>query len=160
MKSHLDLSGLKSLHKKLSTLESKEVEWGFLEGNHSTAKMPYAELASMLEWGTRGASGYVIPPRPAFTDLTSKLRTSHIRYESVVKHHFANFLENPNESPYKIWNISGEHLKGRYQESMEFWVINGSQNTSNAPFTVEMKGFDQPYVDTGELIQNVQYKIK
>ena len=161
MKSTLDLSGIKKHKSKMKSLESKEVEWGFLEGQHSKADMSYAALAALLEYGSRNPEGgYHIPPRPAFRDLIAKLRTNHKQFELVVQGELSKFIEKPLENPNKLLQLSGQHLVNRYQNNMEFWLVSGSKNTHNAPYTIEMKGFDQPFVETGELIDNVKFKVK
>ena len=159
MKAHLDLSGIKKLKSKLKKLENKEVEWGFLGGQHSTADMTYAALAWLLEEGSRSSEGgYAIPPRPAFKQLISQLRTSHVAYEQEVSNAYRQFLEGGNH--HQILRESGEYLTQRHKDTMTSWLVSGSQNQHNAPLTIELKGFDMPFVESGELVQNVTYQIK
>ena len=162
MKSTLDLSGIKKLESKLNKLKTKEVDFGYFQstGTHSTAKMPYASLAWILEEGTRSnEGGYAIPPRPALKDLASKLRTSHTEFETEMTPFYKTFLENESQSEISLVRNAAEHLKGRYQYNMEFWYIEGSKNTRNAPLTLALKGHNRPYEDTGELIANADYRI-
>lgn len=162
MKSHLDMSGLKALEKKLKDLERNQVEFGYPEGSgqHSDAKMPYAELATILEWGARNENGYTIPPRPAFRQTIQDLKTSHSEFESEVRPYFKAFLENKSQGPMPLVKASAGHVTGRYQYTMEFWYIEGNKNNRNAPLTTALKGHNMPYVDTGELIRNANYRIK
>jgi len=153
MKAHLDLSGIKKLKNKLQKLEQTEVEWGFLSGQHSKAEISYASLAWLLEEGNNK-----IPPRPAFKQTVAGLRTSHVAYEAEVKHFYKNFLEGTG-SAYGIAQASGKHVTETHKDTMYNWVIDGVANQHNAPETISLKGFDMPFVETGELIQNVTYKI-
>lgn len=160
LKSELDLSGLTDLKKRLKKLDKKQLEWGFLEGNHSQADMSYAALAGILEWGARSSKGgWAIPPRPAFTNLVNSLESSHKAYELAVQKLYTEFVLGQTKSPDRILKASGEHITSRHENTMEYWIVGGSQYTSNAPLTVELKGFDQPFMDTGELVQNITYKV-
>lgn len=160
LKAKLDTSGIKDLRRRLRKLNGKSIEWGFLEGTHSTADMTYAALAEILEYGTRSNNhGYAIPPRPAFRSLITKLQTSHAAYEAEVGKHYSDFIEGRTKTPYKIFTESGEHVVGRHKDTMYSWVSDGSINQDNSEITIEMKGFNMPFVESSELVQNVTYKI-
>lgn len=159
VKVSLDMSGLKSLKKNLNKLGSSTVSWGFFGGHHSEADMSYAALAWLLEEGTRSSNhGYAIPPRPAFKQMLSELRTNHKGYEYDTAYAYKGFLEGATD--YKvILTASGEYLSGYHQDTMYNWVTDGLNAQHNSPVTVGLKGFDRPFVETGELIQNVAYRI-
>lgn len=155
----LDKSGLEAIKKKLKRLESQEVEWGFLGGTHSQAKMPYAQLAMILEFGGKSSDGYTIPPRPAFRESVQELRHSR-GFRDYVMRSLEKYLTNsPNASAKPFLQACGEYLEQSYRSSMINWHMNGSQYQSNAAWTIAEKGFDQPYVESGELVQNVEYRI-
>ena len=158
MKVHLDTSGIKKLKSKLRSLSNKKVDWGYPEGagEYSTADMPYAELASMLEWGVRGR----IPPRPALRESIEDLQVNRKDFENNIEPYIKDFLISETGSADKVANKSGEYLKESYQHKMEFWYIEGSQNKHNAPLTKALKGHDRPYIDTGELIKNATFNVK
>lgn len=154
MRTHLDMSGIAELEKKLAALESKQVDWGYVNGGiHSKAGIPYANLAMLLEYG-----GFNIPSRPAFRDSIERLKSNHLRFESSVKPFLGQYLID-KKSLQSVLGIAGTHLSNRYSESMEYWVINGSDNRDNKDSTIAIKGFNQPFVETGELISHVDYRI-
>lgn len=155
----LDLSGLEAVKKKLKHLEKQEVEWGFLGGTHSDSGLPYAYLAYILEFGGKSSDGYTIPPRPAFRESVQNLRLSD-GFRKHIAASLERYLTNsPSASAKPFLEACGAYLKDSYHDSMVNWHKNGSQYQSNARWTILEKGFDQPYVDSGELVQNVEYQI-
>lgn len=156
MKAHLNLSGLKKLEQKLVALESKKVEWGYVTpGIHSQAGIPYANLAKLLEYG-----GFNIPSRPAFRDHVQKLMTSDVAFKHFVQPSVNKYLSGPSNNPTAIFNTAGGYLAEMYKGSMEDWVLNGSQYRNNHRTTIDLKGFNQPFVESGELISHVNYRVR
>ena len=157
-----DFKGIAALKRKLRRLEAKKIEWGFLEGQHSEADMTYAALAWMLEMGVRqeNGTGWEIPPRPAFRQSIQELRVKG-GFERHAKPYLRAYLSpsgGGNIQPFL--DSSGKFLANSYKDSMINWRFNGSAYRHNAKLTIQLKGFDRPYVETGELTQNVQYDIK
>ena len=161
MKSTLDLSGIKKHKSKMKSLESKEVEWGFLEGQHSKADMSYAALAALLEYGTKTPEGkWHIPPRPAFRDLIAQMRTAQAAFVFEMEKHVQGYFEKDNPSAELLLTKTGQYLKSRHQDTMRNWLSSGSQYQDNAEETIDLKGFNMPFVYTGELVDNVKFKVK
>jgi hypothetical protein len=154
----LETKGLKELKKNTKKLKGRSVDWGFLSGTHSGSGLTYASLASILEYGAVSNNGNRIPPRPAFGDFVNSLRASNKQYELALQKHFSDLVTGVVKSPENILKVSGEHLTSRHQTKMEFWIMGGSKNTGNAPMTVSAKGFNQPFVDSGELVRSVDYR--
>lgn len=151
--------GLKRVKRQVAKVRQKRVKVGYLGGTHSTANMPYAQLAAILEYGAALDNGAVIPPRPA-------LRQFGFRWDYVYKQQFLNDIRFDFESVLtgkstadSLMKISGERLKTNYQEIMRTWISGGSQNRHNAGLTIQLKGFDKPFVETGELIANAKYEV-
>jgi len=160
MPSHLDMKGVKSLKGRLRGLEVRKVKWGYFEGQHSSAGMSYAALANLLEEGTRSSSGgYGIPPRPAFKDSLQSVKHNRSGFERALQGRMSSFVRGVESSPAGVHNLSGTYLKNRYQDSMDFWIMGGSQYQHNAPGTVALKGKDKPFDETGELIRNATFRV-
>lgn len=157
-----DVKGLNNLKKKMRVLEQKEVHWGFLSGSHSQADMSYAALAFLLEVGRRNeaGSGWDIPPRPAFRQSVSILRQSE-SFKKMLSGGLSTYLTEEGTGALSgFLDRTGRYLQNSYEESMINWKVNGTMYQHNRPMTIRLKGFDQPYVETGELTQNVQYQIE
>lgn len=154
----LETKGLDELKKNVKKLDKRSIDWGFLEGTHSGSGLTYASLASILEYGAINNNGNSIPPRPAFGDFVNSLQASPKQYELAVQKHFSDLVTGAVKTPEKILEVSGEHLTSRHKTKMEYWIVGGSSNIRNAPLTVSLKGFNQPFVDSGELVESVDYR--
>lgn len=155
---HLETKGLDELKKNVKKLHGKSIDWGFLGGTHQGSGLTYASLASILENGAINNSGNTIPPRPAFGDLVNGLQASTKQLELALQKPFSDLVTGASNNPDEILDTAGGHLTSRHKAKMEFWIVGGSQNTSNAPLTVSLKGFNQPFVDSGELVESVDYR--
>ena len=51
-------------------------------------------------------------------------------------------------------SLMGEYVKGQLQKS-----IRDLKTPVNAPSTVQKKGFDDPLIDTGHMINSVDYEV-
>lgn len=158
MSAKLETGDLKELKGRMKKLKGRSVDWGFLEGTHQGSGLTNASLASILEYGAVNNNGNEIPPRPAFGDFVNSLEASHKQYELAVQKHYSDYVTGKVQTPERILDVSGEHLTSRHKTKMEFWIVGGSDNTSNAPLTVSLKGFNQPFVDSGELVESVDYR--
>lgn len=137
------LSKLKKIHQ-----ESVSVGYFQEQGEHYSG-MTYPELMAVLEFGTKDGR---IPPR-------------------LMKHKVAYFF-NPPASNKVIKNSLSDYFKVRsntsitqtftkiaeeYRHSM--WQLFGNIRPSNADVTIRLKGFNSPYIDTGDLNRNLSYKL-
>lgn len=161
IKTELDTSGLKRIREKFKRLEKSEIKWGFFGGEHSTADMSYAALAYLLELGRPGTSDTnAIPPRPAFRQSIQSLRLSE-SFDKVLAKALGEYIKSSGQlSPDAFLKASGEYAQEEYQFTMTNWINVGTVYRHNAPMTIDLKGKDQPFVDTGELVQNVSYQIE
>lgn len=154
-------AGLNKIKRKVRKIKASKIRVGYFDGEqHSTAGMSYAALATILEYGAVTDTGGVIPPRPA-------LRQLGFRWPYVYQKKFVTSIHKEFDqtlsgavSVESLMNSSGELLKLNYQQIMDKWKTQGSQNRNNAKLTVELKGFDKPYEETGELIRNAKYKVE
>ncbi len=155
-KTRVDYSGLVDLEKKLKTLESSSVDFGYVNsGIHSGAGIPYASLAALLEWGNDK-----IPARPAFRDTIERLKAQRKGFEFFVGPVLGQYITSNTSSPKRVYDEAGSYLSDIYKTTMEDWFIHGSKNRRNAQLTIELKGFNKPYVETGELVNHVDYRIR
>jgi len=152
----LDTSGIKRLQKDLKKLEKGSVDFGYPEPDvHEPSGLTYGHLASILEWGIRDK----IPPRPALRQTVETFKTDKTGYETAVKASLERFLESKNRIADAVYRASGEHLSDQYADTMDDWRTIGSRATNNAPLTIDLKGFNKPFEETGELIDNVDYRV-
>lgn len=159
MNGKLDLSGLHKLRKDLKEVTSKEVDWGFPDESdmHSEAKVSLGRLAIWQEEGTHWRGRRHIPPRPAFQESLLRLDAGDLR--KALSEDVRKFLLN-RQTPKAFLDNTGETLVESYRGSMISWHRDGSKHNDNAASTIKRKGFNQPYLETGELVRGVKFKIK
>lgn len=151
---HLETKGLDDLKKNVKKLHGKSVDWGFLGGTHQGSGLTYASLASILELGIPRK----IPSRPAFGELINSLQASNKQLELVLQKPFSDFVTGNVKTPDRILEAAGTHLTSRHKNKMEYWIVGGSKSNDNADDTIALKGFNQPFVETGELVESVDYR--
>lgn len=156
MRTHLDakvdITGLEELKNRIKNLKMAKIDYGFINGEHSKANMSYATLATILEFGTVD-----IPARPAFSASINKLESGRSSFKIVIKKPLGDYIEGEIKDVDHVLDRTGRFLKGTYQDSMFYWVSEGTVAKNNRPFTQSAKGFNQPFVETEELIDNVEY---
>ena len=70
--------------------------------------------------------------------------------------------------PLKLANTKGKALaKEAYNDigfkaraEMKDIILSNSRLKPNSPATVEIKGFDYPLVNSGQLVQSIDYRVK
>lgn len=153
-----DYSGLRALKRDFEIVASKTIQEGFLEGHHGPSGMTYAQLALMLEEGTRTSSGAVhIPARPAFKHAYFSLQSSSV-FKEYGQLQFTLFCQGKISAGQFLDNL-GTFLRDWHKDIMYTWVTSGTTAMNNAPLTIDLKGFNMPFVHTGELTNNVKYTV-
>ena len=154
------LQGLRSLKKFIRQAKQKprfkNVEIGFFESaryppvstgkNGGRPQTPHhvATVAAWNEFGTRNG----IPARPFFSQ---GIEASKQDVKKVFRQHIDPKTMKPD---LRVAKLAGESVKGHIQER-----IVELKDPPNAPATIQRKGSDNPLVDTGTMIQAVNYKI-
>ena len=64
-----------------------------------------------------------------------------------------NLIKLHND-PNKVMGLMGEHIKGQIVQSIVGWA-----SPPNAPYTIRMKGFNKPLIDSGQLSRSISYEI-
>jgi hypothetical protein len=118
---------------------------GFLEGATYPDGTPVAEVAAHDEYGVPAHNQ---PPRPYFRGMIS--RKSGNWGKGV-----GDLLKANHYDAEKALGMMGEGIKGQLQES-----ITELSDPANAPSTIAKKGFDDPLVDTGHMLNSVDYEVK
>lgn len=132
------------INKRIKQLSgSKYVEVGFM----SDAKYPdgtkVAEVAFINEYGD---PLHNIPARPFMRQTISKNKSDWIKniYSSI----------SSGKDISQSLSFLGEKIVGDIQDS----IINFS-DPPNAPYTIQKKGFNDPLVETGNMIKSVTKRV-
>ena len=134
---------LAELARKLTS--AKTVRIGFLEGATYPNGTPVAMVAAINEYGapSRGQ-----PPRPFFRRMIAAKRAE---WPKAI----ANLLKANNGDVHRTLSQTGEAIAGQLKQS-----IVDLTDPPLAPSTIARKGFDKPLIDTGHMLQSVDFEVK
>lgn len=149
----LDLKEMRAFAKKLKTLDTYEVEFGYYDTDtHPDYDMGMATLAAIHEFGGYTENGAEIPAR----DFMHQTVVSYSGAQGVKA------LENVVED-YLFQDKNIRTLLtsvGKQLTNKVVWVIEqGGDFAPNSDITISYKGSDVPLVDSGYMRDHAKYKI-
>jgi len=118
---------------------------GFLEGASYPDGTSVALVAAVQNFG---APSRGIPPRPFFTNM---VKNHQDEWPGVIEAALA--AENYDAKEAMRW--VGEHIAGELRQS-----ILDTNDPPLAPATIRRKGFAKPLVDTGHLLNSIDYEVE
>lgn len=119
------------------------VKVGFLSNATYPDGKRVAMIAAFNEFGTRR-----MPPRPFFRNM---IKNNSKGWAPAL----AKILPTVDYDVVKALKMMGEGIKGQLQQS-----INDLTSPKLAESTVESKGFDKPLINTGHMLNSVDYEVK
>jgi hypothetical protein len=130
--------------------EREEVQVGWINSSYGpdNDNLHHAQIA---QWQEEGVASQNIPPRPFMrVGLSTALKggASKEAFEQLARS-VAN-----GEQVLKPLRVVGVSVANTLAKVMEDWTT-----PMNAPKTVELKGFNDPLVETHELIDNITYMV-
>lgn len=144
------VKGGDKLKKKLDALVAglasgnNTVKVGFLSKATYPDGKPVAMIAAIQDFG---APSRGIPPRPFFRNM---IRDNSNAWPGIM----ANLLVTTSYDTDKTLNLMGEGIKGQLQQS-----IRDTNTPPLSPKTVQRKGFSKPLIDTGNMINSVDWEV-
>lgn len=118
---------------------------GFLEGATYPDGTSVAMVAAIQEFG---APAVGIPPRPFFRSMIAQKSSE---WPDAI----AGLLRSNNYDTVKALQLAGAAIKGQIQQS-----IADLTSPPLAPATAERKGSDKPLIDTGHMLNSVDFEVK
>jgi hypothetical protein len=145
---HISVGG--GLERKLADLAQKlgrraTVRIGFLEGATYPDGKKVAMIAAIQEFG---APSKGIPPRPFFRNMVAAKKRE---WPPVL---VAQLKANGGDLD-KALAVLGDGIAGQLRQS-----IVDTNTPPLAAATIRRKGFAKPLVDTGHMLQSVDYEVK
>lgn len=140
----------KKLQQKLKR-ESKEVEIGWWNSMHPTG-VPVAQVAAWNEEGhyTAGMYNGYSPPRPFISvDFRKFVEKNMPKYAAYL----TNVMQGNMTSSAMYNTIKQELVDGMKEIILEF------DDPANRPLTVQLKGFNDPLIDTGTMYDTVKARL-
>lgn len=118
---------------------------GFLAGATYPDEVgtPVAQVAFWNEYGTSRS-----PARPFFRTMIANESDG---WAELV----ANAAKYYNYDGDKALAAVGERIRDQLQESIRRW-----DTPPNAPYTVDVKGFNKPLIHTGHMLNSVDYTVE
>ncbi|WP_050450478.1 hypothetical protein [Bordetella bronchiseptica] len=145
----VSLKGGEALVRRLEDMAKKmgdggSLRVGFLEGATYPNGTPVALVAAVNEFGRPDRNQ---PPRPFFRTMIAEKQKNWPRALGAV-------AKNSDYDIDKTLGQMGEGIKGQLQES-----IQQLDSPALSPVTVARKGFEKPLVDTGHMMNSVDYEV-
>lgn len=122
-----------------------ELKVGFLEGATYPDGTPVALVAAVQNYG---APSRGIPPRPFFSNMVA---TKQAEWGPAL----GGMLVDTGYDVEKALEMLGEGIAGQLRES-----IVQTNTPALAPATAKAKGFDKPLVNTGHMLNSVDYAVE
>lgn len=121
------------------------VRVGFLEGAKYPDGKPVAMIAAIQDFGAPAAG---IPPRPFFRNMIAKKKGE---WPAAI----AAALEDNDYDARAALDLVGEVIAGQLRQS-----IRDTNEPPLKPATIARKGFDKPLIDTGHMLNSVDFEVK
>lgn len=141
----------KHLLTALNPRNSKSVQMGWW-GTQNPSGVPDAQVAAWVEEGHPNGgmfAGTYTPPRPVIrTDWQPKTKEKMSHLSEQIRQAFES----------GSWEAFYNSLGKEFSEDLTQAILRYSK-VPNRPSTVKIKGFNNPWVDTGTVARNVQYKV-
>lgn len=143
-------SGGDALQKKLAEIaeqlgDPKTLRVGFLEGATYPDGESVAMVAAANEFGDPGMNR---PPRPFFRRMIAGKSPQW-------GDDFGKIAQAVNYDASTLFSLMGERIKDQLQGS-----IRELTDPALAQSTIQRKGFDKPLIDTGHMLNSVDYDVK
>lgn len=120
------------------------VKVGFLANATYPDGTPVAMIAAIQDFGAPGAG---IPPRPFFRNMIAEKSPE---WPKAI----ADLLVQNGYDLAKTFEQVGQGIAGQLRQS-----IVDTNDPPLAPSTIARKGFDKPLVDTGHMLNSIDYEV-
>lgn len=150
MKLTVDKRAWLDLKKSFAKAEMFEDQLGWFEDNRYGSDNENLPMAQVAQWIAEGVASKNIPPRDFIrTGLTNTLKkgSNDASFKRII-----TAVAN-GQDVFKALHKEGDSFRQTLRQVMMDW-----DTPPNAPTTIELKGFDDPLIESSELISNVSVK--
>lgn len=143
------------IKKNIKQAEVYNLNLGWFEENKYGPSNDNLQMAQVAQWnneGHRNDNGTITPPRPFMTvGLRSAFKAG------ANKDDFKDMINSlfEGKSILTAMKAASNNFERTLRKVMLDW-----DTPPNAPLTIELKGFDDPLVNSSELIANVTAKVE
>lgn len=151
-----DLTVWNKLKKNFRQAETLEGQLGWFEEDRYGSDNDNLQMATVAHWqeeGTAGGqgNGSGIPPRPV---MRVGLRLAFTKGSNQDDFRDLVRAITLGKSPLVALKASSEDFKKTLRKAMDDW-----NTPPNAQSTIENKGFNDPWIETGQLQDGVNFKV-
>lgn len=150
MKLTVDKSVWEKMKKNLRRGDNLEIRLGIFPESMYGPENDNLPVAQVFKWNELGTE--TAPPRPAFrVGFLAPVRKG--MYNSYFRDSLKDILEGKTTFA-KEYKILGNMMEKDLKEVIEDW-----STPPNAPLTVELKGFNNPLIETEKMLNSIESKV-
>ena len=150
MKLTVDKSVWNNLKKSFDKAEMLENRLGWFEENRYGSDNENLPMAQVAQWIEEGVASKNIPPRPY---MRVGLRGALMKGSNDASFKRIITAVANGQDVFKALHKEGDSFRQSLRQVMLDW-----DTPPNSPTTIELKGFDDPLIESSELISNVSVK--
>jgi len=150
MKLTVDKSPWLALKKSFDKAEMLEDRLGWFEENRYGSDNENLPMAQVAQWIEEGVASKNIPPRPY---MRVGLRGALMKGSNDASFKRIITAVANGQDVFKALHREGDSFRQTLRQVMLDW-----DTPPNSPVTIELKGFDDPLIESSELISNVSVK--
>lgn len=148
----VDKSGWEKMKKELLKGSQLEVQVGIVEPTYYGSDNDNLSVAQVWQWQEEGVPAQNIPTRPAIrVGFMAPIKKG--LYDSYFVESIQRIAEGKSTFKQEYTRI-GAMARADLKEAVEMW-----DSPRNSPYTVDLKGFDNPLIDSGLLYESIDFKV-
>lgn len=148
----VDKSGWNKMKKELLKGYSLEVQVGIVEPVTYGPDNDNLPVATVWSWQEEGLPAQNIPTRPAIrVGFMAPIKKGS--YDKMFAESMQRIAEGKSTFKQEYTKI-GTRAKVDLKKAVADW-----DTPRNAPYTIELKGFDNPLIDSGLLYESIDFKV-
>lgn len=148
IKTSLDMKGWDKLYKQLEDLDEWEAEAGYYDDVMHESGLTMADLAWINNNGADLSNGTTIPARPFMDQSFMSIAGSDFGQKEL-----GDVIMN-NSSPKTQMDKLAKQMATQISMSIEYGSFE-----PNSPYTISLKGRDDPLIDSGDMKESPQDKV-
>jgi len=149
----IDKSAWKRMKKDLLKAAEQEVQVGIVEPTYYGPDNDNLSVAQVWQWQEEGLPSQNIPTRPAIrVGFMAPIKKGS--YDKMFAESMQRIAEGKSTFKQEYTKI-GMKARADLKQSVADW-----DTPRNAPLTIELKGFDNPLIDSGLLYESIDFKVE
>ena len=148
----VDTSGWDKIKKNMIRDRSLSLKLGIFEESRYGSENDNLQVAQVFQWQEEG-DPVMYPPRPAFrVGFLPRLKTSE--YIPVFQQAIKSILDGQATFRQAYTRMGPTLVKGLQNEIIAW------DTPPNSPQTIAEKGFNDPLINTGKMLESVDFKVE